>query len=141
MRRSLILLAACLCAAYGNLHAEDWIATLQTAGRYVAVETRDSLAFFASEWGLEIFSIADPTNPLRLSSMPTPGTADNLEIDDRYVYLADQSNGLLVIDCQDPYAPQVVRTLSHNLTDLTTGEGGHSRSAATGYRTVPGLTQ
>jgi len=124
MRRLLTIGAAVLALQPAPVSAEDWIATLQTAGRYVAVETRDSLAFFASEWGLEIFSIADPTNPVRLSSTPTLGIASDLEIDDRYAYVADQGHGLLVYDCLDPGVPILVAEDSLRRADGASGNVG-----------------
>jgi hypothetical protein len=117
MGRRLAVLATIFCLTQENVYAEDWIATLQTAGRYVAVETRDSLAFFASEWGLEIFSIADPTNPHRLSTTPTAGVATDLAIDHRYAYVADSGGALLVFDCLDPTQPVLVAVDSLGLKD------------------------
>lgn len=53
---------------------------------YVTTETR----------GLQILSVVDPSNPQLVGLIPT-SYALGLALDQRYVYVADQSDGLLVI--------------------------------------------
>ena len=67
--------------------------------------------YTASTWGLEIFSLIEPTKPVRIGEIATPGQARAVAVDDDTAYIADGSAGVHVIDVSVPTAPNIVKTL------------------------------
>ena len=67
--------------------------------------------YAASNWGLEIFSLAEPTKPVRIGEIATPGQARSVVVDGDTAYVADGAAGVHVIDIAVPTDPSVVKTL------------------------------
>ena len=67
--------------------------------------------YAASTWGLEIFSLTEPTKPVRIGEIATPGQARSVAVDGDTAYIADGAAGVHVIDIAVPTAPSVVKTL------------------------------
>ena len=67
--------------------------------------------YAASHWGLEIFSLAEPTKPVRVGEIATPGQARSVVVDADTAYVADGAVGVHVIDIAVPTDPSVVKTL------------------------------
>lgn len=67
--------------------------------------------YTASTWGLEIFSLVEPTKPVRIGEIATPGHARAVAVDDDTAYIADGAAGVHVIDVSVPTAPNIVKTL------------------------------
>ena len=67
--------------------------------------------YAASNWGLEIFSLAEPTKPVRIGEIATPGQARSVVVDADTAYVADGAAGVHVIDIAVPTDPNVVKTL------------------------------
>ena len=67
--------------------------------------------YAASTWGLEILSLTEPTKPVRIGEIATPGTARAVAVDGDTAYIADGVGGVHVIDVSVPTAPRVVKTL------------------------------
>ena len=67
--------------------------------------------YAASNWGLEIFSLAESTQPVRISEIATPGRARSVVVDGDTAYVADGAAGVHVIDIAVPTVPKVVKTL------------------------------
>ena len=67
--------------------------------------------YAASHWGFEIFSLAEPTKPVRIGEIATPGQAQSVVVDDGTAYVADGAAGVHVIDIAVPTAPKVLKTL------------------------------
>ena len=67
--------------------------------------------YAASHWGFEIFSLAEPTQPVRIGEIATPGQARSVVVDGNMAYVADGAAGVHVIDIAVPTAPKVLKTL------------------------------
>ena len=68
--------------------------------------------YAASTWGLEIFSLIEPTKPVRIGEIATPGQARAVTVDGNIAYVADGTAGVQVIDVSVPTAPNIVKTLA-----------------------------
>ena len=67
--------------------------------------------YAVSNWGLEIFSLAEPTKPVRIGEIATLGQAQSVVVDGDTAYVADGAAGVHVIDVAVPTAPKVLKTL------------------------------
>ena len=67
--------------------------------------------YAASEWGLEIFTLADPTQPARIGEIGTPGTAESVVVEGGTAYVADGTAGIQVIDVALPTRPSLIKTV------------------------------
>ena len=67
--------------------------------------------YAASTWGLEIFSLTEPMQPIRIGEIGTPGQARAVAVDGDTAYIADGAAGVHVIDVSVPTAPNIVKTL------------------------------
>jgi hypothetical protein len=59
----------------------------------------------ASDAGLVIVNINDPTSPEQIASFDTPGLAKNVTVAGNYAYVADAYMGMRIIDISDPRNP------------------------------------
>lgn len=73
-------------------------------------QDRDYL-YAASHWGLEIFTLTEPTKPARVGEIVTPGRAQSVAIEGETAYIADGAGGMHVIDVSVPTDPNIVKTL------------------------------
>ena len=68
--------------------------------------------YAASHWGLEIFTLTEPTKPARVGEIATPGRAQSVVVEGESAYIADGAGGVHVIDIAVPTDPSIVKTLS-----------------------------
>ena len=61
---------------------------------YQNVVVVENYAYTASDWGLEIFDLAIPTQPARIGEIATPGNAQEVAVDGDTAYIADGAEGL-----------------------------------------------
>ncbi len=74
-------------------------------------ETGEPYLYATSDWGLEIFSLTQPTQPRRIGEIATPGKAQAVVVDADTAYVADGANGVQLISLHPPTAPKIVKTL------------------------------
>ena len=67
--------------------------------------------YAASRWGLEIFSLIEPTKPTHVGEIATPGQARAVTVDGETAYIADGTAGVHVIDIAIPTDPSIVKTI------------------------------
>ena len=67
--------------------------------------------YAASDWGLEIFTLIEPTQPVRIGEIATPGRARSIAVEGNTAYVADGTAGVQVIDIAVPSKPSFVKTL------------------------------
>ena len=67
--------------------------------------------YAASDWGLEIFTLIEPTHPARIGEIATPGRARSAAVEGDTAYVADGAAGVQVVDIADPSKPSIVKTL------------------------------
>ncbi|RKU22908.1 hypothetical protein C6500_02830 [Candidatus Poribacteria bacterium] len=67
--------------------------------------------YAASGWGLEIFTLTEPTQPARIGEIATPGRARSAAVEGDTAYVADGAAGVQVIDIADPNKPSIVKTI------------------------------
>ena len=70
-----------------------------------------SYLYAASDWGLEIFTLAEPTQPIQIGEIATPGRARSVVVDGDTAYVADSAAGVQIIDIAVPTNPSVLKTL------------------------------
>lgn len=70
------------------------------SGEFDAVVFDGTTAYCATGAGLTVIDMSDPTNPDAIYLLPTPGLCKGVALDmsTDYVYLADGSEGLVVVD-------------------------------------------
>lgn len=72
-----------------------------------------SLAYIArSSMGVEIVDVSDLGNPQRIAILDTPGSTQDILVDNEFVYLADGESGFQVLGVEPPGLPQIVANLS-----------------------------
>lgn len=69
--------------------------------------------YAASDWGLEIFTLEQPTKPVRIGEIATPGRAQTVAVDGDTAYVADGDAGVQLIHISQPTAPRIVKTCKH----------------------------
>lgn len=92
---------------------------IHLASDYTDVEIDDingDYLYAASHWGLEIFTLAEPTQPARVGEIATPGKAQAVAIAGETAYIADGTAGVHVIDVAVPTNPSILKTVG-SLTD------------------------
>ena len=67
--------------------------------------------YAASDWGLEIFTLIEPTQPARLGEIATPGRARSVAVEGDTAYVADGAAGVQIIDTSVPSKPSIVKTI------------------------------
>jgi len=101
----------------------------------VALDRERNIAYVGSSDSVTILDISDPSSPLMLSGLPTPGFwGQGLLYLDNYLYIADC--GLQIVLVEDPQNPEVVGqyggcaqriavedTLAYVSFDITGGQG------------------
>ena len=73
-------------------------------------ETGTPYLYAASDWGLEIFTLEQPTKPVRIGEIATPGQAQTVAVDGDTAYVADGDAGVHLIHISQPTAPRIVKT-------------------------------
>ena len=92
---------------------------IHLASDYTDVEIDDisgNYLYAASHWGLEIFTLVEPTKPTHVGEIATPGQARAVTVDGETAYIADGTAGVHVIDIAVPTNPSILKTIS-SLTD------------------------
>jgi len=88
------------------------ITDIEISGSYAYVaESRRS---DYSGGGLRVINISDPTQPHSIGFYDTPGDALNLAVSGNYAYIADNYQGLRVVDISNPSLPVEVTTVMPN---------------------------
>lgn len=65
---------------------------------------------------IHVVNVEDPTAPYLVTSVDTPVFPDGLALKDPYLYVAIQYAGVEIYDITDPALPQLVFSVSHELT-------------------------
>jgi hypothetical protein len=61
-------------------------------------------------FGLHIFDISDPAQPLWVNRVETPGRAKGVYVSDGYAYVADYNGGLQIIDIDPPESAYIMNS-------------------------------
>jgi hypothetical protein len=83
------------------------------------IYVRDNYAFLAAWWAIAAFDVGDPTQPLLVDTLNTPGYALNIEVSGNYAYVAD-AFCVTAVDITDPSAMSVASVISdsHTVDDI-----------------------
>jgi hypothetical protein len=76
-------------------------------GLIYAVEVSGNFAFIGQGQDFIVFDISNPTTPLELVRLNTNGFIEDIKISNNYAYVADGSNGLVIVDINDPSTPHL----------------------------------
>jgi hypothetical protein len=98
----------------GEIRDKEDIADIAVSGSY-AYTCSYTWNMAGGQLGeLQVFDISDVYSPAKISSLDTGGGAYRLFVRGNYVYMADGSTGLHVIDISDPHSP----TLTGNIDTI-----------------------
>jgi len=114
-RLSLLLFPVCfLLVSVRPLHAEGgtWppLGSLG-GGTPVQVELQGTFAYVAAGAALTVVDISDPSKPRQVAYCDTPGSAVDIAVSGTYAYVADEWDGLAVVNIADPSHPALVGQL------------------------------
>ncbi len=73
-------------------------------GRGIKITNSDYGYVAASDKGFQIYNISNPAQPLFLTYFDTDGNATGLDVADGYAYVADDENGLVILDISENIA-------------------------------------
>jgi len=90
----------------------NWVYWFSQGNRRLEVQNNLLIGVVTPSWNwyygsLEYWDISTPTNPVRLGFGAGP-RAVNLDIEGAYVYVANHSGGLQIVDLSNPASPSVV---------------------------------
>lgn len=131
----------------------DTLGRISTGGEVCDVIIHDTLAFIASGGaGVFRYNIKDPSNPVQLDVYDTPGSATAIDYDpdSNFVYIADGSNGLLVIQFDGSKGYNLVMSMTiallssfiaitHSQRTMLISAEGEGYIRARSDRTITGL--
>jgi len=71
----------------------------------LAIEVTGNTAFVATENGLDLVDVTDPSSPIEVGSIDRPWVASDLVIEGDFAYVTAPESGLWIIDVSDPAQP------------------------------------
>jgi len=78
----------------------------------IDVDVVGTIAYAVDRQALSIIDVSDPSSPVLLGSVTTPGTALHVLVDEGKAYIADRSNGMQIVDVSDPTSPTIIGTFA-----------------------------
>ncbi|MFH2054698.1 MAG: FlgD immunoglobulin-like domain containing protein [bacterium] len=81
----------------------EHVASVHLGSRYEHAVERDGFWYLVSQWGLECWEYTEAGAFVKLSEAPTPGIASWVAVEGDYAYVADEFEGLSIVDISDPY--------------------------------------
>jgi hypothetical protein len=76
------------------------------------IEVRDGIAYIAaSNAGLLVVDVAEPTSPVLVGRVDTPGNAIRVALDGDLALIADHRGGLRLVDIGDPESPRELSSM------------------------------
>ena len=109
---------------YGYLAAGNFVQTINFTDIYnptlinstdfgygsIDLDKKDDLLYNAGYTMLEIISVNNLSKPVKLSELPIESYISCVAVNDNFVYLADNYDGIVVANVTDPYYPSIVTT-------------------------------
>ena len=99
----MLIIITILCQTFTVNHLPCFL----SGSDYIEVKKVDSLAYFATGRGLEIFNLNPPT-PTRLSKFAAESPALGIDIEGNYAYLACNYKGICIVDVSNPFEPKLI---------------------------------
>jgi len=85
---------------------------IELPGIIMDIEIRDAIAYIAaSDTGLLLVDVSDPTSPALVGRVDTPHTALQVAVVGDIALVADHNSGLRLVDIGDPRAPRELSSL------------------------------
>lgn len=84
-------------------HAYEHVASVHIGSRYEHAVERGGYWYLASQWGLECWQFNQAADFVKLSEVTTPGVASWVAVEGDYAYVADEFEGLSIVDISDPF--------------------------------------
>jgi len=102
-----IIAAAVFTISAGVGAADEVNVTLEghIGGAVCAVAVSGDYAYIGMGQDFAVFDITNPAAPLELSKLRTADFVDDITVSGNYAYVADRSNGLVIVDISNPTAP------------------------------------
>jgi len=95
-------------------------------------------AYVVDGIGLTVANVSDPTDPVIIASVDTPGDSSGVATAGHYAYIADTFGGLRVIDVTYPYAPVEVASspTSYSFDLAVVGDYAYMADNAQGLKVI-----
>ena len=89
------------------------VASYNSVNPVKRIEIYNNTAYFVkSGTGIELVNIANPLNPVQLSTIAPSGSCNDIKIANGIIYVADGSSGVTIINSINPSQPYFVRTFN-----------------------------
>ncbi len=111
-----LLLPALLLFAQQEITLLDEIYEVGAFGDIVVL---DNILLAPNIKGLKLYDISDPTSPVHINTLNTPGRSVNLAVSGNYLYLFDIGYGIILYDITNPSSPCLLDTFPY-FTGLST---------------------
>ena len=107
---------ACMVGSYDSLAIMDvsdptdpfLIASYHTGSGAEGIRISDSLAYIATNSGLQILDLSEPLEPLYVGFCPSAHRVYGVHADGDYLYTANAEDGLTIVDMSDPSNPIII---------------------------------
>ena len=87
------------------------VASYNSVNPVKRIEIYNNTAYFVERGiGIELVNIANPLNPVQLSSIAPSGSCNDIKIANGIIYVADGSSGVSIINSVNPSQPYFVNT-------------------------------
>lgn|GEM_PF-2354336 len=123
--------ARAACIDY-SLHPH-WISKVATSSGAWGVAVRGDYAYLTTNTAFEVIDVSNPNRPAIVGTVRLPASGGDIVIRGIYAYVADFTNGLLVIDVRDPQNPTIaggISTYGYAIGLFTVGEYLYVSTAA-----------
>ncbi len=76
------------------------------------LELIDSTILVPDDAGIHIIDVSEPNNPIHLDCLEIKDTCRKIEVSGDIAYVANTTDGLLILDVNDPQSPQIMAASS-----------------------------
>ena len=88
------------------------LSTALLGASYSGICIQDDYAYCATCYGFKVLDISDPENIIEILHFPTDGIANNLMVEDDYLFICDSEAGLLAYNISDIMNPVLTDILN-----------------------------
>jgi pimeloyl-ACP methyl ester carboxylesterase len=93
--------------AYGIPRGTNMTLITSSGGTYQAVACNDQYLFIGQGTTFSVYNIANPANPVFVSSVTVPGFIQDIALNGSYAIVAANDAGVYVVDISNPAAPRL----------------------------------
>ena len=106
----LMLTAVTMCMIGAGVGAADELSVTlegQFGGATIATAPFGNYVYIGQGSHFVVLDITDKSTPIEIDRLDTSGTIEDIALAGNYAYVADGSNGLVIVDVSNPEAPTI----------------------------------